>query len=154
MNLKDKIQVDFKGAFKGGNETRLSALKMLQAEIHNAEIAKRTKTGQESPLTDEEIIDVISREIKKRKDAAALYEQGKRNELAEKEKAEIKVLSVYLPEQISEEEVRNLVKKAVEQTGATGVKEMGKVMTVLMPQVKGRADNSLVSSIVKEILNP
>jgi len=146
MILKEKIQGDFKEAFKGKDAVRLGALKMLRAEIHNAEIAKRKE------LDDEEIIDVVSREIKKRKDAAALYEQGKRNELVEKEKAEIKVLSVYLPEQISEQEIRDLVKKAVEQTDAKSIKEMGKVMAVLMPQIKGKADNSLVSNIVKEML--
>lgn len=152
MNLKEKIQKEFKEAFKGKDEVKLGALKMLQSEIHNAEIAKRTKLGKESPLSDEEIIDVVSREIKKRRDAIELYEKGGRPELAGKEKAEIKFLSVYLPEQISEEEVRNLVKKAIEQTGAKSIKEMGKVMAVLMPQIKGRTDNSLVSSIVKEML--
>lgn len=153
MNLKEKIQKDFIGAFKGKDAPRLSLLKMLQAEIHNAEIAKRTKTGKESSLDDEEIIDVVSREIKKRKDAVELYEKGNRKELAEKEKAEIEILSAYLPEQISEEEIINLVKKAIGQSGATSVKEMGRVMAILMPQIKGRADNFLVSSIVKEMLS-
>lgn len=146
MELKDKIQTDFKEAFKGKDAVKLGALKMLRAEMHNAEISKRKE------LEEEEIIEVILREIKKRKDAAELYEKGGRSELAEKEKAETKVLSVYLPEQISEEEIRKIVKQAVEQSGATSIKEMGKVMAVLMPQIKGRADNSLVSSIVKEIL--
>jgi len=146
MNLKDKIQGDFKEAFKGKDAIKLGALKMLRAEIHNTEIAKRKELGEE------EIIEVVLREIKKRKDAAELYEKGGRPELAEKEKAEIKTLSVYLPEQMIEEEIRKLVKIAVEQTGATSAKEMGKVMAVLMPQIKGRADNSLVSSIVKEML--
>ena len=146
MNLKEKIESDFKEAFKGKDGVRLSALKMLRAEIHNTEIAKRKE------LDDEEIIEVVLREIKKGKDAIGLYEKGDRRELAEKEKAEIKVLSAYLPKQISEQEVRNLVKRAVEQSGATSVKEMGKVMAVLMPQIKGKADNSLVSNIVKELL--
>jgi uncharacterized protein len=146
MNLKEKIEGDFKSAFKGKEAVKLGALKMLRAEMHNAEIAKRKE------LDEGEIIEVVLREIKKRKDAAALYEQGGRSELAEKEKAEIKTLSVYLPEQISEEKVRDLVKKAVEQSGATSTKEMGKVMAILMPQIKGKADNSLVSNIVKEML--
>ena len=133
-------------AFKGKDAVKLGALKMLRAEIHNAEITKRKE------LDDEEIIDVVLREIKKRKDAIGLYEKGGRPELAEKEKREIKILSVYLPEQMTEEEVRKLVKIAVEQTGATSAKEMGKVLAVLMPQIKGRVDNSLVSSIVKEML--
>lgn len=152
MNLKEKIQKEFKEAFKAGDEIKISVLKLLQSEIHNAEIAKRTKLGKESPLADEEIIDVVSREIKKRKDAIELYEKGGRPELAEKEKKEAKVLSAYLPEQISEQEIRELVRKAIEQTGAVSGKEMGKVMAVLMPQIKGRANNSLVSNIVKEML--
>jgi uncharacterized protein YqeY len=146
MNLKQKIDDDFKEAFKNREEIKTGALKMLRAEMHNAEIAKQKE------LDDEGVIEVVLREIKKRKDAAVLYEQGKREELAEKEKAETKVLSAYLPEQISETEVRELVKKAIEQLGATSIKEMGKVMGVLAPQIKGKADNSMVSNIVKELL--
>ncbi len=160
MDLKQKIQADFKTAFKGKEEVKLGVLKMLNAEIHNAEIAKRTKTarldsarqGKEETLNDDEILSVITREIKKRKDAVELYEKGGRQELAEKEKKEIEVLSQYLPEQLPEEEVRNLVKKAIEQTGAKEIKEMGKVMAIIAPQVKGRADNSVVSNIIKEWL--
>lgn len=146
MNLKEKIESDFKEAFKGKDGVRLGALKMLRAEIHNTEIAKRKE------LDEGEIIEVVLREIKKGKDAIELYEKGGRGELAEKEKAEIKVLSAYLPEQISEQEVRNLVKRAVGQSGATSIKEMGKVMAVLMPQIKGRADGSVVAKIIKELL--
>jgi uncharacterized protein YqeY len=158
MSLREKIQIDFKEAFKGKEGIRLSVLKILQAEIHNAEIAKRTKLGKESPLNDEEILQVISREIKKRKDAVEMYGKGGRKELAEKEKKEAEILSAYLPEQMPEEEIRVLVQKAVKQSGlpaqagATGQKEIGKVMAVLMPQVKGRADGSLVNKIVKELL--
>jgi len=152
MNLKEKIISEFKETFRAGDKIKISVLKLLQSEIHNAEIAKRTKLGKESPLEEDEIIDVVSREIKKRKDAIELYEKGGRLELAEKEKKEAKVLSTYLPEQISEQEIRELVRKAIEQTSAASVKEMGKVMAVLMLQIKGRADNSLVSNIVKEML--
>lgn len=153
MNLKEKIISDFKRVFKAGEEIKISVLKLLQSEIHNAEIAKRTKLKKESSLDEGEIIDVISREIKKRKDAIELYERGGRMELAEKEKKEMEILMAYLPEQLSEEEIRNLVKKAIEQSGATSVKEMGKVMAILIPQIKGRADSSLVSGIIKEKLN-
>ncbi len=152
MNLKEKIQEDFKTAFRGKDAIKISSLKLLQAEIHNAEIAKRTKLKKESPLDEGEIVDVVSREIKKRKDAAELYEKGGRPELAEKEKAEIKILYVYLPEQISEEEIRALAKEAIGQIGAASIKETGKVMAVLVPKIKGRADNSLVSSIIRELL--
>jgi uncharacterized protein YqeY len=152
MSLKDKIIRDFKEAFKGKEEIKLSVLKLLQAEIHNAEIAKRAKTGKEEALGEDEIIDVVSREIKKRKDAIELYEKGGRQELAVKERQEIDFLKFYLPEQLSEEEIRNLVKKAIAQTGAKEIEEMGRVMGVLSPQIKGRADGGLVSKIVKECL--
>lgn len=100
MTLKEQIQIDFKEAFKERNEIKLSVLKMLRSEIGNAEIAKRAKMGKESPLNDEEIIEVVFREIKKRKKAIELYERGGRKDLADKEKAEIEILSVYLPEQL------------------------------------------------------
>lgn len=99
MTLKEQIQIDFKEAFKERNEIKLSVLKMLRSEIGNAEIAKRAKLGKESPLNDEEIIGVLSREIKKRKKAIELYERGGRKDLADKEKMEIEILSAYLPEQ-------------------------------------------------------
>ncbi len=146
MTLKDKILEDFKQAFKGKDAVKLGALKMLRAELHNTEIAKRKE------LEEGEIIDVVSREIKKRKDAVFLYEKGNRPELADKEKKEIEILKPYLPEQLSEEEIRNLVKKAIDETGAKEIKEMGKVMGILNPQIKGKADGALVSNIVKECL--
>ncbi|MBU3926036.1 GatB/YqeY domain-containing protein [Patescibacteria group bacterium] len=160
MNLKEKIFGDFKEAFKAKEEMRLSVLKMLQSEIKNAELAKRTKlfkSGEieaeaKSILNDEEIIEVVFREIKKRKDAIDLYEKGGRPETAKNERKEIEVLMNYLPEQLSEDEVRELAKKAIEQTGAVSQKEMGKVMAVLMPQIKGKADGGMVSSILKELL--
>ena len=104
-------------------------------------------------MTDEQVLEVISSEIKKRKDAIALYEQGKRPELAEREKKEIDILKKYLPEQLSEEELRKLVSESIEKTGASEMKDMGKIMADLMPKVKGKADNSEISKIVKELLS-
>lgn len=162
MTLKEKIQEDFKEAFKIKEELRLSALKMLQAEIKNAEIAKRTRLVKKTngsvieeeccELSEEEVLEVISREIKKRRDAVEMYEKAGRSDLAGKEKKEMEILSVYLPEQMPEDEVRQLAERAVKESGAAGQKEMGKVMMVLMPQIKGRADGALVSRIVRELL--
>lgn len=146
MTLKEKIQNDFKEAFKGKEAVKLGALKMLRAEMHNAEISKRKE------LDEEEIIEVVSREIKKRRDSADMYEKGGRGELAENEKKEIEILLAYLPAQLSEDEIRQLAEKAVKQTGASGAKNIGKVMGILMPQMRGRADSALVSKIVKELL--
>ena len=159
--LRDKIKADFKEAFKSGDKVRLSVLKMVQSEIGNAEINKRAKLikgGQTenieslSVLNDEEILQVVSREIKKRKDSVEMYEKAGRVELAEREKAELAVLAAYLPEQLPEEKIRELAKKAVEQSGAKGEKEIGKVMAILMPQVKGKSDGALVNKVVRELL--
>lgn len=159
--LRDKIKADFKEAFKSRDEVRLSVLKMVQSEIGNAEINKRGKLTKEGKtenietaafLNDEEVLQVVSREIKKRKDSVEMYEKAGRVELAEREKAEIAVLMAYMPEQLSEEKIRELAQKAVEQSGAKGEKEIGKVMAVLMPQVKGKSDGALVNKIVRELL--
>ena len=159
--LRDKIKADFKEAFKSGDKVRLSVLKMVQSEIGNAKINKRAKLikgGQTenieslSVLNDEEILQVVSREIKKRKDSVEMYEKAGRAELAEREKAELAVLAAYLPEQLPEEKIRELAKKAVEQSGAKGEKEIGKVMAILMPQVKGKSDGALVNKVVRELL--
>lgn len=154
MNLKDKINEDFKSAFKAKEEARLSVLKMLKSELGNAELAKRAKSGEakDIALTDEEVLAVVAREAKKRKDSIEMFEKGGRPELAESEKNELQILSAYLPEQIPETELRELVKKAIEQSGAKEVKETGKIMAVLMPNIKGRADGALVNKIIREIL--
>ena len=159
--LKDKIKADFKEAFKAKDQVKLSVLKMVNSEIGNAEINKRAKLikgGQTenieaaSALNDEEVLQVVGREVKKRKDSIEAFENAGRLELAEKEKAELAALMAYMPEQLSEAVIRDLVKKAVEQSGAKGEKEIGKVMALLSPQVKGKADGALVNKIVRELL--
>jgi len=162
--LKIKIEKDFQKVLKERKEIEISTLRMLKAAIFNKEKEKRYKlsrqkpelTGEElekeSQLIDEELIEVLSSEIKKRKEALILFERGKRKDLAKKEKAEMKILQNYLPEQFSEEEIRKLIEEAIKKTGAKEIKDMGKVMSELMPKVKGKADGSLVSKIVKEVL--
>jgi len=162
--LKQKIEESFKKALKGEREIEVSALRMLKAAIFNKEKEKRYKLSKEKPdffqeelekesqLTDEEIIGVVSSEIKKRKEAILLFEKGKREDLAKKEKKEIEILKKYLPTQLSEEEIKKLAKEVIEELGATSLKDMGKVMGQLMPKIKGRVEGSLVSKIVKELL--
>lgn len=154
MALKEKIFKDLIEAVKNKEELRSSVLRMFSAAILNKEKEKRYKTGQEKDvyLTDEETLEVLSYEIKKRKEAAIEYERANRHEMAEKEKQETEILKKYLPEQLSEEEVRELIREAIKETGASGQKDMGKVMAALMPKLKGRAEGSLVSQIVKETL--
>ncbi len=161
MNLKEKIRAEFKETFKSKDQVKLLVLKMIQSEIGNAEIAKRTKlakageeiTEEKISLNDDEVLQIISKELKKRKEAIEMYDKAGRDDLADKEKAELKVLSAYLPEQMPEGQIRELVKKAVGQSGAKDIKEIGKVMAILMPQVKGKADGALVNKIVREFLN-
>lgn len=163
--LKEKIQKEITQAMKDGNNLVCDTLRMLSAAVISKEKEKRFKISKQKPdlseeglvkesqLQDEEIIEVISSEIKKRKDAVALYEKGNRQELADKEKKEIEILQKYLPEQLPEDEVRKIVAEAIAKTGAKEIKDMGRVMAELMSKVKGRADNSLVSKIVKDLLD-
>jgi len=165
MKLKEKIQEDLKKSQKERNELRVSVFRLLLSSLLNKEKEKRYKVYQtniniaekelsdKSHLTDEEILEVISSEIKKRREAALEFEKGKRQELAEKEKKEMEILKSYLPEQMSEEEIRKLVKDIISEVGAKEQKDIGKVMAQLMPKVKGKADGSLVSGIVKELLS-
>jgi len=154
MTLKGKIQEDLNSAIKSKREIETSTLRMLSAAILNKEKEKRYKSGksEDIPLIDEEIIEVVFNEVKKRKEAIELYEKGNRQELADKEKKEAEILQKYLPEQLTEEEVKKLVKEAITKVGAKEQKDMGKVMAELMPQVKGKADGGLVSKVVKELL--
>ena len=156
MTLKEEVQQDTKDAVKKKEELKVSVLRLLSAAILNKEKEKRYKSGEgkEVQLTDEEITDVIVAEAKKRKEAIVDYEKGGRKELAEKEKKELGILKNYLPEQLSEEEIKKIVKAAIEKVGAKELKDMGKVMQELAPQTKGKADGSLVSKIVKELLLP
>lgn len=175
MRLREKIQKDFQQALKEKKEKEVSVLRMLKAAIFNKEKEKRYKIvkerkeiaieelKKESPLakelekesflTDEEIIEVISREIKKRKEAILEFEKGKREDLVKKEKEEIKILERYSPPQLSEKEIRELVAETIKRLGVKETKEMGRVMAEIMPKVKGKAEGSLVSKIVREMLS-
>ncbi len=162
--LKQQIQSDATDALKQGNKNVAEVLRMAVASINTKEKEKRYKLSKDKPefkeeelikesgLTNEEIIAVISSEIKKRKDAIVLYEKGNRPELSEKEKEEIKILQKYLPEQLSSEELKKLIEESVANMGAKEIKDMGKVMADLAPKTKGKADNSEISKIVKELL--
>jgi len=154
MALKQQIQNSTTEALKAGDQFLVGTLRMLLASIITKEKEKKykEKIEGEAQLTDEQIIEVISSEIKKRKDAIVLYEQGNRPELAEKEKKEIEILIKYLPEQLSEDELKKLVEESIAKTGAKEMKDMGRVMSDLTPKIKGKADGGTVSKIVKELL--
>jgi len=161
MTLKEKIIQDYKDAFKAKEEKKVAVLRMASAAIKNRELEKRAKLSKsggssdfekESQLTDEEVLAVLNSEAKKRKDSIFQFKQGGRQELAMQEEEELKILAGYLPQQMSEDEIRGLVKEAIAQSGAAGSQDLGKVMKVLMPLVKGKVDGGLVNRIVKEEL--
>jgi len=147
MALKEQIEKDYIQAMKNKDESSVSTLRMLKSAIHNGEIQKKKE------MDDAELASLIQGQIKLRKDSIELYKKGNRPELAQKEEKEVDILKQYLPEQMPEEEVRAIIKKAIADTGASGMQDMGKVMGKIMPELKGRADGSLVSNIVKEELS-
>lgn len=150
MSLKQKISEDIKTAMKEGDALKKDALRMLDSMIKNTEIEKLKK---EEGLNGEEVVEVITRAIKQRKDSAAQYEAGGRPELAEKEKKEIEIFLAYMPEQLSEEKIREAVKEVISSVGATSKSEMGKVMGMAMGKLKGQADGNTVKRIVEEELS-
>jgi len=162
MDLRETINNEIKKAMQGKNELLLLVLRGLNAAFHNKEIEKRTKLSKTekdiakleklSKLSDEEVIEVISSEAKKRNDSIVEFKKGNRSDLVEKEEKELEILKKYLPEQMSEEQISEEAKKAIKETGAVGPKDTGKVMAALMPKVKGRAGGDVVSRIVATLL--
>ena len=149
-DLKDRLRSDLTGAMKARDEVRSSTLRMVLTAITNAEVAGK----QARELSDDEVVGVLSSEAKKRREAAEAFADAGRAESAEKERAEAAVIAEYLPAQLSAEEVSALVAEAIESTGAKadGMKAMGRVMGVLQPQVRGRADGGAVAAEVRRQL--
>ena len=146
MGLREQIDSDIKDAMKSGAKDKVSALRMLTAALKNKQIDKR------SPLTDSEVVDTVRSLIKQRKDSIEQFGKGGRQDLVDKEAAEVAVLEVYLPQQMAREEIEKIVSEVIAQTGAQSAKDMGKVMKALVPVLAGRADNKLVSELVKSSL--
>ncbi len=146
MTLKLRINEDMKSAMRAKDSARLSAIRLLMAAIKQKEVDERIE------LDDAAVTTVIEKLLKQRRDSAAQYEAANRMELADQEKFEIGVLSAYMPQPFSAEEVAALVKQAVAETGAAGAKDMGKVMAWLKPKLAGRADMTTVSAQVKSAL--
>ena len=148
MSVKERLQEDMKQAMKDkeAGKFRLSVIRMVRSSIKNAEIDCRKE------LTDEEVLEILARELKLRRDAAEEFQKGNRPDLVENLEREIGILMEYMPAQLSAEEIRSLVIAAIAEVQAGSPKDMGKVMNKLMPAVKGRADGKLVNSIVRELL--
>ena len=147
--LKVNLQEELKQSMLARNELKTSVLRMLLSAINYYEI---NKGGAGYVATEEDIMTVIQNQAKQRRDSIEQFKAAGRQELVDKETKELEILSVYLPEQMNEEEITKLVKEAIAQTGATSMQDMGKLMGALMPKVKGKADGNLVSSIVKKEL--
>lgn len=146
MSLNEKLNEDMKQAMKSQNKFRLSVIRMVRSAIKNIEIDQR-KT-----LNDDEIVDILSREIKQRRDSLQEFAKAGRDDLTEAVKTEIAIIAEYLPQQLTEEEIKAIVQQTIQETGASSKAEMGKVMSALMPKVKGRADGKLVNQIVQQQL--
>ena len=163
--LKQQLQTDIKEAMKQKAQERVEVLRMAVAAANAKQTEKRYKLSKDNPgkteeelmkesdLSDDEMLGVLTSEIKKRRDAIALYEQGGRPELAQKEKSEIDMLQVYLPEQLSVDELKKIIEASIKKTGATQMKDMGKIMADIMPSVKGKAEGGEISKIIKELLS-
>lgn len=147
-SLKEVINNDLKEAMRGKDAEVLSTLRLLLSAIKMKEIALRK--GEEVSLNDEQVIEVIRSEIKKRNDSVLAYEQGDRQDLANKEKNEIKILEKYLPPSLSDEEIEKIIR---EEIGALEEKDFGKAMGKVMPRLKGKAEGGKISEIVKKVLN-
>lgn len=149
--LKERITDNLKEALKNKDVEKTGVLRMLIAALHNKEIEKKGK-GQDSTLTDDDVVDVLLKEAKKRKESSELYKQGNREDLAQKELKELEIIQEYLPKQLSEQEIEKIVSEAIEKTGASSVKDMGKVMGEAAKETKGRADSKTISDLVKKKL--
>jgi len=165
MNLKDTINEDIKSAMKSGLNDEASALRFLNSVIKNKELEKRNRLSKESAswrtlaeleklseLVDEEVINVILGEIKKRKESIAQYEKGGRKDLAEKETSELEILKKYVPEEMSEDELRGAIKRRLVEMGEISAKDFGRIMGSVMAEVKGRAEGKTVKKIIEEEL--
>lgn len=151
MALKEQILEDLKTAMKAKDKDRLQVLRSLKAKLQEKEIAER-KDG-EATLSEEQAISVLMKAAKQRKESITQFEEGDRQDLADKEKVELAIIEDYLPKMLTEEEVREIVAKKISDLGASGPQDMGKVMGPIMGVLKGKADGGLVSKVVKEELN-
>ena len=148
MSLREQLREDLKSAMRAGDATRRNTIRMLEAAIKNAEIEKR---GQELPEAD--VLAILQRQVKQRRDSIEQFERGGREDLAAIERAEIAVIEDYLPEQLSEAEIEAAAQRVIEQVGASGPGDRGKVMGPLMKELRGKADGGAVNAAVSKLLS-
>lgn len=151
MTLQEKIVTNVKDALRSKNTVVVGTLRMLTSQIHNREIEKRAK-GQTDPLTDDEVLEIIAKEVKKRREASDVYASAGQIERKEQELAELAILNAYLPEQMSSEELHRVIDEIISESGASGEKEFGKVMGLVAARIKGKGDVKAASARVRERL--
>ena len=147
MTFKTKIDQDMSVAAKAKDKMTLSALRLIKTALHNREIDLKRE------VNDTEFLQILSGMVKQRKDSIEQFARGGRADLVEKEEAELRIIQAFMPQQLSEEDVLHEIRKAIDETGAVSVKDMGKVMKVLMPKLTGKADGKLVGEKVKAVLS-
>ena len=147
MSLKEILLSNMKEAMKSKDSVKLGTVRGVISAVKNQEIDLKKE------LSEEEILTIVSREVKKRKEASVLYEKGNRPELKDKEIQEMKILQTYLPEQVSEKDLRRRIQEVIDETGAEGMKDFGKIMKTLVPEFKGKADNGLIKELANEYLS-
>ncbi len=147
MSLQERLSEDLKDAMRQKDEVRRSTIRFVRAAIHNQEIDKG------DALNDDEIIGVLSRMVRQHQESISEFKKADRQDLVGKEEAELRIIREYMPEQVSEEKLAELAREAISQTGASGPGDFGKVMGLLMPQLRGRADGAQVSSVVRQLLS-
>ena len=152
MSIKQRLETDMKQAMKGRDRPRVSCIRMLKSKLLEHEVSLRAKHGTDYEISDEEAQVVIATYAKQRRDSIDSYRSGGRDDLVADEQAELEIVTTYLPRQLSEDELRQLVLVAISESGAESIKDIGKLMKVLMPKTKGKADGKQVNRIVRELL--
>lgn len=147
MSLSERLNDDMKQAMKNQDKFKLSVIRMIRSAVKNVEI------DQKKTLDDNEVLEILNREIKQRKDSLQEFEKADRGDLAETVRKEIEVIAVYMPQQLTQEEIHAIVQQTIQETGASSKADLGKLMSALMPKVKGRADGKLVNQLVQQLLS-
>ena len=145
--LKDRLEEELKGALKQKDTAKTSTIRLLKADIHNYMIEKKLKD-----IKDEDILTIIQKQVKRRKESIEQFKKGNRNDLVEKEEQELKILEAYMPEQLAEEELKSIIKEQIKELQAAGKNDFGKVMKSVIEKTKGRADGKIISKLVNELL--
>jgi len=153
MGLKETIEADLRTAMKNRETTKVAVLRMLKARIQEAQVALRTKEGADAILGDDAVTEVISRHAKQVRESIEGAEQAGRKEFSDKARGELDVIDNYLPKQLSDDELKDILKSAIAEAGARSPREMGAVMKIVMPKVKGRADGKKVNEMAKNLLS-